>query len=82
MARLFCIPAAILLFAAFILNVIVTISLPYLPALDITRTQFPHGALEDGRSLTEIRVSFFFFSDVGFRVNSHCFDSLAFGMFP
>jgi len=57
MARLFCIPASILLFAAFILNVIVTISLPYLPALDITRTRFPNGAEEDGRSLTELRVS-------------------------
>jgi len=78
MARLFCIPASILLFAAFILNVIVTVSLPYLPALDIVRAHFPNGAVEDGRSLTEIRVSnFFSLSDV---VHKPLSCSLVFGM--
>ncbi|KAF5347335.1 hypothetical protein D9756_009898 [Leucocoprinus leucothites] len=56
MARLFCIPGSVLLFAAFVLNLIVTISLPYLPALDVTRTHFDSGALYNGNlPMTELR---------------------------
>jgi len=56
MARLFCIPGVALLFSAFVLNFIVSISLPYLPALDITRTHFDEGAFEEGKNaMTELR---------------------------
>lgn len=59
MARLFCIPGVTILFAAFVLNFIVSISLPYLPALDITRTHFDELALEDGQNvMQELRVSY------------------------
>ncbi|KAF9444249.1 hypothetical protein P691DRAFT_763573 [Macrolepiota fuliginosa MF-IS2] len=56
MARLFCIPGVTLIFLAFVLNLIVSISLPYLPALDITRTRFNQTALEDGQNtMRELR---------------------------
>jgi hypothetical protein len=40
MGRTFCIPGIIFLFAALVLNFLVSISLPYLPALDIARVHF------------------------------------------
>lgn len=59
MARIFCIPGAALIFGAFVLNLIVSISLPYLPPLDISRTHFDELAFEDGQNaMTELRVSF------------------------
>ncbi|EKM76195.1 hypothetical protein AGABI1DRAFT_115948 [Agaricus bisporus var. burnettii JB137-S8] len=50
MARIFCIPAVAIIFAAFVLNLIVSISLPYLPALDFTRTHFQQVASENGQN--------------------------------
>ncbi|KAF9528840.1 hypothetical protein CPB83DRAFT_869364 [Crepidotus variabilis] len=41
MSRAFCIPGIVFLFCALVLNFLVSISLPYLPALDIVRTHFP-----------------------------------------
>ena len=35
MSRAFCIPGIVFIFCAFVLNFLVSISLPYLPALDI-----------------------------------------------
>jgi len=40
MARVFCIPGIIFLFCAFVLSFLTSISLPFLPALDITRVHF------------------------------------------
>lgn len=53
-ARAFCIPGVVLLFCAFVLSLIVAISLPALPALDITRTHFSSGSLGTGSSSGEI----------------------------
>ncbi|EIM80149.1 uncharacterized protein STEHIDRAFT_135458 [Stereum hirsutum FP-91666 SS1] len=53
-ARAFCIPGVVLLFCAFVLSLIVAISLPALPALDITRTHFSSGSLAAGNSSGEI----------------------------
>ena len=58
-ARHFCIPGLFILFCAFILSLIVSISLPSLPALDIARTKFSGGTTEvtsiDG-GVNELRV--------------------------
>ena len=40
MSRTFCIPGIIFLFCAFVLLTIVSISLPYLTAMDIARVNF------------------------------------------
>ncbi|KZT25091.1 pali-domain-containing protein [Neolentinus lepideus HHB14362 ss-1] len=42
-SRAFCIPGIVLLFAAFVLSFLTSISLPYLTALDITRTHYGNG---------------------------------------
>ncbi|TFK47111.1 pali-domain-containing protein [Heliocybe sulcata] len=42
-SRAFCIPGIVFLFAAFVLSFLTSISLPYLPALDIARTQYGNG---------------------------------------
>ncbi|RDB17497.1 hypothetical protein Hypma_000993 [Hypsizygus marmoreus] len=56
MARIFCIPGIILLFAAFVLSFLTSISLPYLTGLDIARTHFGNGVLESGsEGMTELR---------------------------
>jgi hypothetical protein len=63
MTRMFCIPGATILFGAFVLNLIVSISLPFLPALDFTRTHFQQVASGNGQnSISQIRVSFTSFS--------------------
>lgn len=58
-ARHFCIPGLFILFCAFVLSLIVTISLPSLPALDIVRTKFSGGTTSvshvDG-GVSELRV--------------------------
>jgi hypothetical protein len=60
MSRAFCIPGVFFLLAAFVLSFLTSISLPYLPALDITRTHFGSGAVQSGqKGLTELRVCFF-----------------------
>jgi len=57
MARAFCIPGIIFIFCAFVLSFLTSISLPYLPALDITRTHFNTGVLQNtgADGLTELR---------------------------
>lgn len=56
MSRAFCIPGVFFLLAAFVLSFLTSISLPYLPALDITRTHFGSGAVQSGqKGMTELR---------------------------
>ncbi|KAG5643121.1 hypothetical protein DXG03_001547 [Asterophora parasitica] len=56
MSRAFCIPGILFLAFALILSFLTSISLPFLPALDITRTQFSSGVIETGqKGLTEVR---------------------------
>lgn len=60
MARIFCIPGIFFIFSAFVLNFLASISLPYLTALDITRTHFNRGVIlsdTDNSGVTELRVS-------------------------
>ncbi|KAF9502129.1 pali-domain-containing protein [Pleurotus eryngii] len=58
MSRIFCIPGIIFLLCAFVLSFLTSISLPYLPALDITRVHFGNagtaGTLDQG--VTELRL--------------------------
>ena len=59
-ARTFFLPGTILLFCAFILSLLVAVSLPALPALDIVRCHFPSGLTLDLSSIPmikEIRVN-------------------------
>ncbi|KAG7087714.1 hypothetical protein E1B28_013661 [Marasmius oreades] len=55
MARAFCIPGIIFLLCATVLSFLVSISLPFLPALDIARTHFPGTALVNGQIVDELR---------------------------
>jgi hypothetical protein len=55
MSRAFCIPGVIFIFCALVLNFLVSISLPFLPALDIARTHFENGVVANSEGLTEIR---------------------------
>ncbi|THU79861.1 pali-domain-containing protein [Dendrothele bispora CBS 962.96] len=56
MSRVFCIPGIIFLFCAFVLSFLVSISTPFLPALDIARVHFENQqALVFGDQVTETR---------------------------
>ncbi|KAJ7737900.1 hypothetical protein DFH07DRAFT_966311 [Mycena maculata] len=57
MARIFCIPGIIFLLCALVLGVLVSISLPFLPALDFVRVNFDggDGVVTSGAGLTELR---------------------------
>lgn len=56
MSRAFCIPGILFLLCAFVLSFLVSVSLPFLPALDIARVHFRGGdALVNGRTVTETR---------------------------
>ncbi|KAF9078307.1 hypothetical protein BDP27DRAFT_1378802 [Rhodocollybia butyracea] len=55
MARMFCIPGIIFLFCAFILSILVSISLPFLPALDIARSHLNGGAVINGNVVNQVR---------------------------
>lgn len=58
MGRAFCIPAVFFLFSAFVLLFIVSISLPYLTAMDITRVHFGDVSTQTGNNtMTQLRVS-------------------------
>lgn len=57
MPRSFCIPGIAFLFCAFVLSFLVSISLPYLTALDIVRTHFDGVTIDGSNSLNEVRVS-------------------------
>ncbi|KAL1746620.1 SUR7/PalI family-domain-containing protein [Schizophyllum fasciatum] len=48
MSRAFCIPGIFFIFAALVLNFLVSISLPYLTALDVARATFDTGASAGG----------------------------------
>ncbi|KAL4061678.1 actin cortical patch SUR7/pH-response regulator pali [Scleroderma yunnanense] len=67
MARVFCVPALFFIFAAFVLLFIVSISLPYLTAMDITRVHTNTGsasALSGNDTTTELR----------FGIWAYCYD--------
>ncbi|KAF8218692.1 hypothetical protein L208DRAFT_1427192 [Tricholoma matsutake] len=56
MARSFCITGIFFLLTAFVLSFLTSISLPFLPALDITRTHFGNRAPQSGlQGMTELR---------------------------
>lgn len=62
MPRAFHVPGVIFLFIAFVLLFVVSISLPYLTALDFARVHFNQGSPSTGRtggSISELRVSDF-----------------------
>jgi hypothetical protein len=56
MSRVFCIPGIIFLTCALILSVLVSISLPFLPALDFVRVHFDGGVAPSGEEMTQLRV--------------------------
>ncbi|KAI0069317.1 pali-domain-containing protein [Artomyces pyxidatus] len=55
-SRTFCIPGILFLFAAFVLNLLVSISLPALPALDIVRSHFTSPSGHGLATVTESSV--------------------------
>jgi len=55
MSRIFCIPGIIFLLCALVLSVLVTISLPFLPAFDFVRVHFGSGVATSGVGMTELR---------------------------
>jgi len=55
MARIFCIPGIIFLTAATVLQILVSISLPFLPALDIARAHLNGNALINGDTVNQLR---------------------------
>ncbi|KAH0579881.1 hypothetical protein H2248_002709 [Termitomyces sp. 'cryptogamus'] len=58
MSRIFCIPGVLFIFVALVLLSLSSISLPYLPALDVARTKFGTEVLDSGaQGMTELRVS-------------------------
>ncbi|KAF8841659.1 hypothetical protein BDN67DRAFT_989636 [Paxillus ammoniavirescens] len=57
MSRAFCIPGVFFLFAAFVLLFIVSVSLPYLTAMDITRVHTNGGTAISGQdTMTQLRM--------------------------
>ncbi|KAG6835997.1 hypothetical protein H0H93_012413 [Arthromyces matolae] len=59
MSRIFCIPGIFFVFAAFVLLFLSSISLPYLPALDVARTKFSTstGVVDtNAQGLVELRL--------------------------
>ncbi|KIM41931.1 hypothetical protein M413DRAFT_27478 [Hebeloma cylindrosporum] len=56
MSRAFCIPGLLFLLCALVLNILVSVSLPFLPALDIVRTHFGTGVRQaNTEGLTQVR---------------------------
>ena len=81
MSRAFWIPAAFIIFCALVLNFLASISLPYLPGLDIARANLSSAQVQSSTGISEIRVSLvssfyhvmtklmdFFFSPVQFGI--------------
>lgn len=58
MSRAFCIPGIVFLVAALVLSFLVSVSLPFLPALDIVRTNFQGGVQQGAIGTVQTRVSF------------------------
>ncbi|KAJ6614679.1 hypothetical protein B0H10DRAFT_2044334 [Mycena sp. CBHHK59/15] len=56
MSRVFCIPGIIFLLCALALSIIVSISLPFLPAVDFVRVTFGSGVATSGQGMTELRL--------------------------
>ncbi|KAG9088732.1 hypothetical protein FRC07_012478 [Ceratobasidium sp. 392] len=57
MARVFCLPGIFFLVAALVLQILVSISLRYVPALDIARTRFDSGTnVGTGQAASELRL--------------------------
>ncbi|KAG5730251.1 hypothetical protein E4T56_gene10570 [Termitomyces sp. T112] len=57
MSRIFCIPGVLFIFVALVLLFLSSISLPYLPALDVARTKFGTEVLDSGaQGMTELRL--------------------------
>jgi len=48
MSRAFCIPGVVILFCALVLSFLASLSLPYIPTLDIVRIQLPSGFTASG----------------------------------
>jgi len=61
MPRSFCIPGIVFLFCAFVLSFLVSISLPYLTAMDIVRTHFEGRTLVNGGGLIQLRYGIWAF---------------------
>jgi hypothetical protein len=59
MARVFCIPGIVFLFCAFVLSLLVSISLPFLTALDIARVHASSNlsTSQNVPGINQIRVS-------------------------
>lgn len=58
MSRVFCIPGIFLLFCAFVLSFLASISLPFLTVFDVARVHFGEQAAASGGSgITQLRVS-------------------------
>lgn len=75
MTRAFCIPGVVLLGCALVLSFLVSVSLPYLPALDITRAHFNSTVKQDGTTgVQELRVPFF--AIINLFINSDKFPQL------
>ncbi|KAJ3808518.1 hypothetical protein F5876DRAFT_78667 [Lentinula aff. lateritia] len=69
MSRMFCIPGIIFLFCAFVLSILVSISLPFLPALDIARAHMNGNALINGDTVNEIRFGVWYGLIVSLQLN-------------
>jgi len=68
MSRTFCVPGVFFLFSAFVLLFITSVSLPYLSAMDITRTHFEAGSVAAPGSSSSI-------SQIRFGIWTYCFKS-------
>lgn len=66
MSRAFCIPAIAVLFCALVLSFIVSISLPYLPALDIVRVKLRDDVVISSNSTSDV------FTQLRFGIWSAC----------
>ncbi|KDR73975.1 hypothetical protein GALMADRAFT_250705 [Galerina marginata CBS 339.88] len=56
MSRAFCIPGVLFLVCALVLSFLVSVSLPFLPAIDIARTHFGNGQVQTGsQGISQIR---------------------------
>ncbi|KAG6832575.1 hypothetical protein H0H87_001231 [Tephrocybe sp. NHM501043] len=57
MSKIFCIPGIFFIGAALVLLFLSSVSLPYLPALDVARSKFGSGVIEtDAQGMTELRL--------------------------
>ncbi|PPQ94284.1 hypothetical protein CVT25_004941 [Psilocybe cyanescens] len=56
MSRAFCIPGIVFLVAALVLSFLVSVSLPFLPALDIVRTNFQGGVQQGAIGTVQTRL--------------------------